>query len=370
MANEDKATRYQRLRRRATVASVASSAAALLLLHVIGGPPAWVSTGEPSSLTPTLLALAAAAFNVLAAAMAASFPATFFRDVVLSRRYGLMREVPAAWVKEWARHAAMGVAIGTLAVVGCTVSRLLVPRWWWAIDGVVAAIAPYAAGRALQAAGKAPMGGTVLRKGELRDRLTRLLEKAGLAGLGLYETQVGDRTRLTNAAVISVGGARRVILPDTLLADHTDEEVEVVVAHELAHVVHRDVVASQCAFGLHMAVSLLGADALLRWAGLPAAMLPPSALAGALLATGSTFVALRPLSLALSRLQERLADRYALTITGNAPALASVVRRMAANNLVEPVPSRASVWWFHSHPAVSERMSLSGAAEGGKAGNQ
>ena len=163
-----------------------------------------------------------------------------------------------------------------------------------------------------------------------------------------------------SAAVVSVGGERRVVLSDTLLADHTDEEVEVVVAHELAHVVHHDAVASQAALALHVSVSLLGADVALRWTGAEPVILPSRLLPLALLATGAAFLVLRPLMLAVSRHQERLADRYALTLTGNAPALQSVLRRMAANNLAEPAPSRGTVWWFHSHPAASERMPGSG----------
>src|SRR5688572_31757501 len=33
---------------------------------------------------------------------------------------------------------------------------------------------------------------------------------------------------------------RRILLSDTLLADHGDEEIEVILAHELAHHVHQD----------------------------------------------------------------------------------------------------------------------------------
>ena len=356
MANEDKATRYQRLRRRATVAGVAAVALVLSLAQLVG-PPTAVVTSDVAGLLSQLASPALAAFGLLAVAVGAAFPSAFYRDALLTRHYGLSREPPVAWVKEWARHAAATICIGTVSVVACAVLRWLMPEWWWAIGGAGAAAAPFAIGRLLTGAARGgSLGGTPLGKGALRDRLTQLLAKGGLSGVGLYQAHVAGRTRLASAAILSVGGERRVLLSDTLLADHTDEEVEVVVAHELAHVVHHDVVASQVAQALHVAVSLFGTEAALRWAGVGANLLSPSLLPLALLVTGTVFIALRPLVLAVSRHQERLADRYALTLTGNSQALTSVVRRMAANNLAEPMPTRLVVWWFQSHPPVSERM--------------
>ena len=356
MANEDKATRYQRLRRRATVAGVAVVALSLVLAQFVG-PPGLAAPDRPAGVLSQLSALALAAFGLLAAAVGVTFPSAFYRDALLTRHYGLSREPPAAWVREWAKHAVATICIGTVSVVACALCRWLAPHWWWAIGGTGAAAAPFALGRLLNVAARgASLGSTPLGKGALRDRLTQLLVKAGLSGVGLYQAHVAGRTRLASAAVVSVGGERRVVLSDTLLADHTDEEVEVVVAHELAHVVHHDVVASQIGLALHVTVSLLGADAALRWAGAQGAHLSPELLPVVLLATGAAFIVLRPLMLALSRHQERLADRYALTLTGNAPALHSVLRRMAANNLAEPAPSRATVWWFHSHPPATERI--------------
>ena len=359
MANEDKATRYQRLRRRATVAGVVAVALVLSLAQLVG-PPGPMVPGESAGLLSQLSALSLAAFGLLVVAVGATFPSGFYRDALLTRHYGLSREPPAAWVKEWAKHAAVTVAIGAVSVLVCALALSLAPQWWWALGGVGAAVAPFVIERLLSAVARDRSFGTPLGKGALRDRLTQLLAKAGLQSVGLYETHVGGRTRLASAAVVSVGGERRVVLSDTLLADHTDEELEVVVAHELAHVMHHDVVASQVALALHVSVSLLAADAALRWAGSEAAVLPPRLLPLALLATGAVFIVLGPLMLAVSRHQERLADRYALTLTGNASALHSVLRRMAANNLAEPAPSRGTVWWFHSHPAAAERMPGSG----------
>lgn len=349
MANEDKATRYHRLRRRATLAAVLSAGLALGLAH-LAGPPRFFT------------ALPLAALALFLCAVAARLPAAFYRDVILTRRYGLLRGKPVSWLRDWTRHAAVHVVVGTLAVLVCAGLRWLAPQAWWGVAGALAAVTPLGIGHLLQRAAGEAGADVPLARGDLRERLTQLLTRAGYPDLGIRQTQVGDRTRVANAAVMTVGGQRRVVITDTLLADHTDDEVEVVVAHELAHVAHHDVVLTQVVEALHVAASLWVVDAALAALATPAGVLPAASLPVAQAVGGAAYLLLRPLSLAVSRLQERRADRYALGLTSNPEALTSVVRRMAASHLAEPAPNAWTVWWWHSHPGAEARIAAASRA--------
>ncbi len=59
--------------------------------------------------------------------------------------------------------------------------------------------------------------------------------------LGTFEWRLSDRTKKANAALAGLGRTRRILLSDTLLADYSDDEIEVILAHELAHHVHHDI---------------------------------------------------------------------------------------------------------------------------------
>ena len=59
--------------------------------------------------------------------------------------------------------------------------------------------------------------------------------------LGAYEWGLGDKTRKANAALAGLGGTRRILVSDTMLAEYSDDEIEVVLAHEIAHHVHGDI---------------------------------------------------------------------------------------------------------------------------------
>ena len=57
----------------------------------------------------------------------------------------------------------------------------------------------------------------------------------------VYSVDASRRTTAANAYVTGLGPTKRVVLFDTLLDRYSRDEVRVVVAHELAHVRHRDV---------------------------------------------------------------------------------------------------------------------------------
>ena len=51
--------------------------------------------------------------------------------------------------------------------------------------------------------------------------------------LGAFEWGLGEKTTRANAALVGVGGTRRILVSDTLLKDYSDDEIEVILAHEI-----------------------------------------------------------------------------------------------------------------------------------------
>ena len=189
--------------------------------------------------------------------------------------------------------------------------------------------------------------------------MLRLAHRARADIIGVFEWRLGDRTRKANAALAGLGRTRRILLSDTLLADHSDDEIEVILAHELAHHVHGDIWKGLALEALVIGASLYaGSRALVAadgWFGLTSASdiagLPVLALTAA-----AVSLAFAPALHAVSRAHERRADRYALEMTRNAAAFISAMKRLSATNLAEEQPSRVVEWLFHSHPSTSARI--------------
>ena len=78
----------------------------------------------------------------------------------------------------------------------------------------------------------------------MRDRLTKLGERAGTRVRGVYEWKLSEKSNKANAALTGMGSTRRIILSDTLLQHYSDDEIEAILAHELGHHVRKHILKS------------------------------------------------------------------------------------------------------------------------------
>jgi STE24 endopeptidase len=108
-----------------------------------------------------------------------------------------------------------------------------------------------------------------------------------------------------------------------------------------------------------LAAGFLVADmALDGWAGALGlrGISDPAALPFLLLIGGVWSFLVLPLANAVSRAQERAADRYALATTRNVDAFVTAMKRLSQQNLAEEYPSVLVRWLFYSHPPIRERI--------------
>jgi STE24 endopeptidase len=196
---------------------------------------------------------------------------------------------------------------------------------------------------------------------QLVGRLTALAERAGTKVRGVYVMDMSSRTTAANAMLTGLGRTRRIILGDTLLANYTEDEIETVLAHELAHHVHNDLPRFLAVEAAIIFVSMWLASILLTW-GLrhfgfrgvdDVAALPLIMVAVALFG-----LVTMPLGNLISRQAERAADLYALQSTGKVAAFRSVMTKLAGQNLSEANPPTWVRVLFHGHPTVSERIMM------------
>ena len=367
MANEDKATRYHRLRRRASLLGTALGALVLLLFVLSGGSAALRTFSLATAGNSFLPAVVVYVVLLALLSEAIQLPLAFYQGVTLERRYGLSTQPTRRW---WLDHLkAGGVALFFAAGGAVIVMALLrwAPATWWmwaaaCFGGILVLLAQLAPVVLL------PMFYELkpLDRPALSDRLGSMAARAGVRVLGVFEWRLSDRTRKANAALTGIGRTRRILLSDTLLAEHGEEEIEVILAHELAHHVHRDIwkgIALEIVlitFGFYLADSVLTAAA--GRFGI-AGKDDLAALPLLVLTAGAVSLALLPLANALSRSHERRADRYALEMTKNAGAFVSAMKRLAAQNLAEERPSRIVELLFYSHPPMAARIDAARAWE-------
>jgi Zn-dependent protease with chaperone function len=358
--NEDKSTRYHRLGRRVGVLSALWTFVILCGLMVTGasvGLRGWASrvAGDNATLVVVLYVLALSAIVDLAL-----LPFSFYRGFLLERRYGLATETTGHWLRDHLKAVLIGLLF---AEAGATFVYFTLRTWpanWWIVSGF---------GYSLVTMALVNLAPVVLlplfyrfkplEKIALRDRLTLLAAKAETRVMGVYEWTLSDRTRKANAALAGLGNTRRILLSDTLLEDYSDDEIEVILAHELAHHVHRDIwIAIACDMGLTFA-GFFAAYQVLQLVvpdfGLTGAS-DPAGIPVLLITAGALALVVRPLMNAVSRSHERRADAYALQMTKNPSAFMSAMRRLGQQNLAEENPTRLVQAFFYTHPPIKERL--------------
>lgn len=363
--NEDKSTRYHRLRRRADLLGTAAAGVVLLGLTVSGSAhrlrelAAALSQWVPERLNDAVMVIVLTVLVVLILQIV-ELPFAFYQGHRLEHQYGLSTQSTAHWFSDQGK----GMLLGTgLAVIGSSVVfaalRYRPDHWWWISAAVFAAGVVILA--RLAPVVLLPMFYTFkpLERPALAARLLSLADKAKTDVVGVFEWVLSGHTRKANAALAGMGQTRRILLSDTLLADYSEDEIEVVLAHELAHHVHRDLWRGIAMQTLLLFGGFFLADAVLRQAAGPAGLrglADPAALPLLLLVAGAWSLLMLPLVNALSRAQERAADRYALATTRNVDAFVTAMKRLSQQNLAEEYPSALVRWIFYSHPPIRERI--------------
>jgi STE24 endopeptidase len=161
--------------------------------------------------------------------------------------------------------------------------------------------------------------------------------------------------------LVGLGRTRSIVLTDTLLQKYTPDEIEVVLAHELGHHLHKDIpklIALQAAMillGLYLSNLVLraslvpfGLNSIADVAAFPLLFLS--------LAVFSLLV--MPVTNYYSRHVEAAADIAAIELTANPQAFISAMTRLTNQNLSVSNPSRWEELLFYDHPPYTKRVSL------------
>ncbi|MCS6910283.1 MAG: M48 family metallopeptidase [Anaerolineales bacterium] len=294
-------------------------------------------------------------------------PLAYYSGFVLPHRYGQSTQTFRGWVKDQLLGLALSAVFG-LPILSAVYWLLRVTgEWWWLLAAlgyllfavVMGVLAPIII---LPLFNKYTLLGE--EHAELTRRLTALAERAGTHVAGVFRFDMSRRTKSANAALTGLGRTRRILLGDTLLEAFTTDEIETILAHELAHHVHRDIPRGLAFSSGMMLIGLYLASLVLNWGVAVFGFEGPADIAALpllALTLGAFGLVMMPLGNAYSRWRERLADRYALEVTHKPEAFASAFARLANQNLSDADPEAWAAFLFASHPPLRERIAAARA---------
>lgn len=355
---QEKAQEYGRLSRRLSLIELAI-VGVLLLSILFGGASIelgkFLTVSQPWAAAVYLVILAVGCGVVTA-------PLNYYQGFVLPHRYGLLTQKFRSWLGDKAKAAGLSMlmALAAVAVIYWLMERL--PGMWWLLAGIFLLLLSLLLTRLMPT-----LLLSLFFKVEpledvgLKQRLVNLAERAKTQIRGVFTIDLSSKGTTANAMLAGWGKTRRIILGDTLIEQYSPEELEVVLAHELAHHVNRDIPKL---ITVQAAILLLGfylADLTLKFSLVPLSLQgigDVAALPLLLLVLGGFGLIMTPLTNAYNRHVELRADGVALWLTDNPEAFVRVMTKLTDQNLTEAQPSRWVELLFYDHPPYTKRVSL------------
>lgn len=289
-------------------------------------------------------------------------PFSFYLGHLHEQAYGLSRQNAAGWFADYAKGLLVNLGVSLPLWIPLYWMMRRWPRGWWlpgaafniAVSGLLVLIYPVVL---------MPLFNQMspVQDPQLVAMIHGLASRANVRVEAISEIKVSDKTSRVNAMVTGLGPTKQVAVYDTLLRLFSRDELEVVMAHELGHAAHDDVLKGWLASGIgEVMVLCVVAWALRGMVGSGplrlAAPHSPRGLAMLLLLMTLVGEVTGPVHNIISRRAETRADRFALDVTGKPQAFVSGFKKLAGGNPGDVDPPPVVEFLSYSHPSIMTRL--------------
>jgi STE24 endopeptidase len=203
---------------------------------------------------------------------------------------------------------------------------------------------------------------TPLEDGELKTEITKYANKVGFPLDNIYVIDGSKRSSKANAFFSGMGKRKKIVLYDTLIKNHSTNELVAVLAHEVGHFKKKHIILGMILSILVTGITLYVMSLIIFNQNLSLALGGTrQAIHLNLIAFGILY---SPISMItgifmnmLSRKNEFQADKFAVD-TFPGPYLEKALKGLSVNNLSNLTPHPAYVFFHYSHPPLLQRLSV------------
>lgn len=359
---------YERVNYKFGLISDILSFVTILAMLLFGGF-AWVDA-LVTSFTGYAVIQAILFFGILAfASDLMSLPFDIYHTFVIEERFGFNNTTPKTFIIDKLKGWLLGVVIGggILALIVFIYEKS--GSWFWVLAWISISvftlfISYFYTTLLVPVFNKL----TPLPAGELRDAIEQVASRADFSLKDISIMDGSKRSTRGNAYFSGFGRKKSIVLFDTLVNEHSVDELAAVLAHEIGHYKKKHVLKGLVSGVLQTGVLLFVLSLLLKspLAGLSLGAAVPS-FHMSVLAFGILY---SPVSMLLgimfhsiSRKHEYEADRFAVGLS-KPGALQEALKRLSVKNLSNLTPHPLYVFIHYSHPALLQRLAAINKARG------
>ncbi|MCF8382650.1 MAG: M48 family metallopeptidase [Chlorobium sp.] len=292
----------------------------------------------------------------------AGLPFTLYRTFVIEERFGFNKTTPAVFAGDTLKSLLLALLIGApalallLSFFGYAGDSAWL--WAWGVFVLLTLILQYVAPAWIMPLFNRfePLG-----DGELKTAILQYAQRTGFPLSGVFVIDGSTRSSKANAFFTGFGHRKRIALFDTLIANHTVEELVGVLAHETGHFKKRHVVINMVLSMLNLGIIFFLLSLFMQNRQLfDAFFMSEVSVYGSLvffmlLYTPVEFL-LSIFLQVLSRRHEYEADAYAVSTSENGEALVEALKKLSRSNLSNLTPHPVYVFLNYSHPPVVDRI--------------
>jgi STE24 endopeptidase len=201
---------------------------------------------------------------------------------------------------------------------------------------------------------------TPLPAGELKSAIEQFAKKVNFPLDNIFIIDGSKRSKKANAFFSGIGGKKKIVLYDTLIENHTTEELVAVLAHEVGHFKKKHIIWGYVLSILQIVFTLFVLSKMIFTENVSLALGGTEhAIHLNLLAFGILFSPISGITGLFmnmySRKNEFEADAYARE-TFDGKALSNALKRLSVDSLSDLYPHPLYVFFHYSHPPLLKRL--------------
>lgn len=200
-----------------------------------------------------------------------------------------------------------------------------------------------------------------LEDGSLKTGIEEYAKKMNFSLSGIFKMDGSKRSSKSNAFFTGIGKWRRIVLLDTLIAKHSDEELISILAHEVGHYQQKHIYKLMGISIITTGFTLWILSLFLNNPALFAAFkIDNLSIYASLILFGFIFTPVEMIfgiiSNILSRRYEYSADKFAVSTYPQPETFITALKKLSVDNLSNLTPHPLKVFIEYSHPTVLQRI--------------
>ncbi len=291
-----------------------------------------------------------------------SLPFSIYSTFVIEERFGFNKTTPKTFVLDLVKGLGLGLLIGMPLLAGILAFFMytgdLAWLYAWIAITLFSLVMQYVAPTWIM-----PLFNkfTPLEEGELRTAIEEYTDKVDFPLQGLFVIDGSKRSSKSNAFFTGFGNNKRIALYDTLIENHTNDELVAVLAHEIGHYKKKHIIKGMITSVIQTGAMLFVLSIFLQAKGLfDAFYMDEMPVYAGLIFFGMLYA---PIDMILSvfmqissRKHEYEADEFAATTTGKPEDMIATLKKLSKDNLSNLTPHPFYVFLNYSHPPALQRI--------------